>query len=276
MSKKTDRKIGVIAGSGGLPLMVVDFCKKNNVDLCCILLKSFANREDFANVNNEEFALGYIGKMIKYLKSNNVTDIVFAGGVKKPSFASIRCDFTGFLLLKQILKNKMLGDNTVLETVIKFIEKKGFKVNNVNNYIYSEKFIQGFNGKIICGDEGFFENVELGKMVLDRLDDLDIGQSIIVQQKNIIGIECVEGTQKLIERSKDLIYRDGNGAFLLKIKKKSQTDKADLPSIGADTILQLKNSGLTGLVVDCENCLAIKKEEIIELADKNGIFVYGI
>jgi DUF1009 family protein len=86
----------------------------------------------------------------------------------------------------------------------------------------------------------------------------------------------VEGTQRLIERSKDLIYSSGSGAFLIKIKKIGQTDKADLPSIGKDTLLQLKNSGLAGLVIDYKNCLAIKKNDIIDFADKNGLFIYGV
>jgi DUF1009 family protein len=73
-----------------------------------------------------------------------------------------------------------------------------------------------------------------------------------------------------------LLFKDGRGAFLLKIKKTGQTNKADLPSIGSDTILQLKNAGLIGLVVDSENCIAIRKKEIIKLADENGLFIYGI
>jgi DUF1009 family protein len=269
-------KIGIVAGSGELPLMVVEFCKKNDVDVCCVLVKPFAERENFQGIENREFSLGRVGKVIKYFRANGVVSVVFAGGVKKPSFASLSCDFTGFLLLKQILKQKILGDNTVLETVIKFFEGKGFVIDNVNKYISDGKFIRGFNGKIICKDPDFLENIELGKKTLERLSDLDIGQSIIVQQKNIIGIECVEGTQKLIERSKELIYNQGGGAFLLKIKKIRQNDKVDLPSIGKDTILQLKGSGLAGLVADYKNCLVMRREEIIRLADENGLFIYGI
>jgi DUF1009 family protein len=272
----TYKKIGIIAGGGNLPRETLRFCDERGIDVCCALLTPFANKEDFVGRNFEEFYIGHVGKIIKYFKKNDIKRLLFVGSVKKPSFFSLKCDIVGFFLIRRVLNNKILGDNTVLESIVSFVEEKGFIVENVHNYLDNSKFSCGFNGKINFIDEEFLNDIELGKNVLKNLSDLDIGQSIVIQQGLIIGIECVEGTQKLIERSKDLIYKDGRGAFLLKTKKLSQTNKADLPSIGVDTITQLKNSGLIGLVADYKNCIAIDKEKIIKQADKDGIFVYGI
>ncbi|MDR0572293.1 MAG: UDP-2,3-diacylglucosamine diphosphatase LpxI [Rickettsiales bacterium] len=270
------KKIGIVAGSGSLPLEVLEFCDERKIETCCVLLRSFAKKEDFVGRNFEEFYIGHVGKMVKHFKKNNVERLLFAGGVKKPSLFSLKCDITGFFLLKRVLTNKILGDNTILEIIIEFLEKNGFVVENIHNYINNGKFIHGFNGKVSFENKEYLNDIELGKNVLNGLSDLDIGQSIIIQQGNVIGIECVEGTQRLIERSKELIYKEGRGAFLLKIKKLNQTDKADLPSIGVDTITQLKNSGLVGIVVDYKNCVVICRDEVVKEADRNGIFIYGI
>ena len=48
------------------------------------------------------------------------------------------------------------------------------------------------------------------KEILDALSPYDIGQSIIVQQGMVLGIEAAEGTDGLINRSKTLA-RDGAG-----------------------------------------------------------------
>jgi DUF1009 family protein len=271
-----NKRIGLIAGAGALPRMVVEFCQRNQIEAFCVLLKSFASPKDFASNKFGEFSLGQVGKIIGYFKSNGVKEVIFAGGVKRPSFFSIKYDLTGFRLIKKILKNKILGDNTVLETIINFLREYGFSVGKVENYIDNGKFVRGFNGKITFEEKEFSEDATLGKKVLDRLSDLDVGQSVIIQQGSVMGIECVEGTEELIRRSKNLIHKTGRGAILVKMKKLTQTDMADLPSIGTDTIGQLKDSGLIGLVVDYKNCIALGAKEIIELADQSGLFVYGI
>ncbi len=38
------------------------------------------------------------------------------------------------------------------------------------------------------------------------MSDIDIGQSIIVQQKQIIGVEAIEGTDNLINRCSKLQF----------------------------------------------------------------------
>jgi DUF1009 family protein len=167
-------KIGLVAGSGDLPAEIIEFCDKHKVEVYCALLKSFAKTENFTNRHTAEFHIGHIGKIIKYFKKNKITKLVFAGGVKKPSIFSLGCDFTGFLLLKQIFKNKVFGDNTTLETIIKFVEKKGFIVGSVHDYVENSKFICGFNGKTSFNDNKFFDDIELGKQILGSLSSLDL------------------------------------------------------------------------------------------------------
>jgi DUF1009 family protein len=62
----------------------------------------------------------------------------------------------------------------------------------------------------------------------------------------------------------------------VKIKKTNQTKKIDLPTIGEDTIIQLKNAGFAGLAIDYKNCLVVNKNKTIELANKNKISIIGI
>ena len=80
----------------------------------------------------------------------------------------------------------------------------------------------------------------------------------------------------MIKRCKELKYEAGRKPILVKIKKKGQTKKADLPTIAPDTIKQLKESGFAGIFMDCKNGLVLDKEKVIEEANKEGIFVYGI
>ena len=269
------QKLGLIAGGNKLPLQIVQHCKENNIDLYCVLIDGFAKKEDYKNEKFITIKIGQVGKAINFFKKNKVEKLLFAGNVKKPSFGLMRLDFKGFLLLKSILKNKILGDNTVLETVINFLKKYNLEVLEIDSVLTNVKFCKGNNTNIKC-ENSYIEDINIGKKILETLSDFDIGQSIVVQQKNVIGIEGVEGTKKLIERCSDLKYTKGSKPVLVKIKKTNQTRKIDLPTVGVDTIRQVHLAGFAGIAVDCENCLVVSMSEVVSLADELGVFVWGV
>lgn len=267
-------KLGLIAGGGELPIKVVEYCKNNNVELFCVLIENFADIDKYKENKSIEITFGQVGKAINFFKKNNVDNIVFAGNVKKPSFGFMRVDFKGFLLLKQLLKNKILGDNTVLETVINFLSKYGLNILELDSFLDNIKLSRGNNSKIDATN--YIDSINYGAEILKILSKFDIGQSIVIQQKNVIGIEAVEGTENLIKRCADIKYKNGDKPILVKIKKDNQTRKIDLPTIGPDTIEQLYEAGFAGIAFDSKNCIILSVEKVIDLANKYSLFLYGI
>ena len=266
------RNLGLIAGGGELPIKILDYCEKNCIELFTVVIKGFGDKTKYSNCIELNF--GQVGKAINFFKKNNVDNIVFAGYVKKPSLFKLKIDWKGLKLLKSILSSKLLGDNSILETVIKFFESCGINVLEVDKILDNIKFEAGFNSNIVCED--YFDDIEIGKKVIEKLSDLDIGQSVIVQQKSVVGIECFEGTEKLINRCSELKFNVGRKPILVKMKKSDQTRKADLPTIGPDTIEQLHNAGFAGVALDSKNCLVVSIEKTKDLANKYNLFIYGI
>lgn len=268
-------KLGLVAGGNKLPIEITKYCKDNNIELYCVLIDGFAKKEDYIEQNFIQIKIGQVGKAINFFKKNNVDKLVFAGNVKKPSFGLMRIDFKGFLLLRKILKNKILGDNTVLETIINFLKEYNLDILSVDSILKDVKFSAGNNTNIICKQE-YIDDIKIGKNILETISDFDIGQSIVVQQKNIIGIECVEGTEELIKRCNIIKYNSGKKPVLIKIKKTNQTRKIDLPTIGVNTIKQLNSAGFAGIAIDYNNCLVVSIDEVVSLANKYNMFIYGI
>jgi DUF1009 family protein len=108
------------------------------------------------------------------------------------------------------------------------------------------------------------------------MSDLDIGQAIAVQQKQIIGVEAIEGTDAMIKRCADLKFEKGEKPVLVKIKKQNQNTKIDLPAFGVETVINLVESGFSGVAIQAGFCLIINQKEVIKLADENGLFVIAI
>lgn len=269
-------RIGVVAGNGNLPISIVKECEKKNIKPFVVLLSDFAKKEDYTSHAHISINFGDVGKAISFFRKNKVKYIVFAGGVKKPDLKTIWPDIKGFFLLIKLLKCKIFGDDTILQTTIQFLEKEGFEIFPVDKIMTDIKIHPGIAGKIEMPSKDYNDDINLGIKVLKQIGDLDIGQSVVIQNGVVMGIECIEGTQKLIERCGQLKYTTGRKPILVKIKKSKQTRKIDLPAIGEDTVTQVKQAGFAGIAIDSDNGLIINKESTIQSADRNKIFINGI
>ena len=123
----------------------------------------------------------------------------------------------------KLLKCKIFGDDTILQTAIKFLEKEGFEVLPVDKIVKDIKIQHGIAGNIELPNDDYMIDIELGVKVLKQIGDLDIGQSIVIQNGIVMGIECIEGTEKLIERCGQLKYTTGRKPILVEIKSCRKT-----------------------------------------------------
>jgi DUF1009 family protein len=102
---------------------------------------------------------------------------------------------------------------------------------------------------------------------------LDIGQSIAVKEQEVIAVEAIEGTDRMIERAGQLC-RHG-GWMLIKVAKPDQDLRFDVPTVGPATIDNLHRNGAAALVVEAGQTLIVDKPALLERADKLGIVVIG-
>ena len=179
-------KIGLVAGSGNLPKNIIDYCNYNNIEIYVVLLKDFTKDKKYYNCRNFiKTGIGRVGKILNYFKKNKVSNIVFAGGIKRPSLSGIFVDFKGFLLLKKILKNRKLGDNNISEIIIEFLKNENINVVKIDDILEDCKLKEGSNTSMKINKE-YQEDIKIGVDLLNMISPFDVGQSVVVQQKNIM------------------------------------------------------------------------------------------
>lgn len=264
--------IAVIAGNGDLPKLLAQQLTKDNKKFIIILVKNQTLASDYKKYQNYIIEIGHIGKALEILNTNKIKNIVFAGGVAKPSFKTLKVDNQGALLLSKIMANKIFGDDNILTSITKFFAKRGFKVIAINKIL---KDIVSKKGCLTVKkpSKSDLENIKIGQNSLKIMSKLDIGQSIVVQQKQIIAVEAIEGTDEMIKRSAKLKFKNKEQPVLIKIKKKQQNKKIDLPTIGIKTIEGLLKSGFSGLAIKSDSTLIIDKEQVVKLANQNNLFI---
>ncbi len=109
--------------------------------------------------------------------------------------------------------------------------------------------------------------------LLKRMNELLIGQSLACKDREIIAVEAMEGTDRMIERAGQLCRR--GGWILCKASNPNQDLRFDVPTIGPATIENLKKAGAARVVLEAGKTIMLEKGELLKLADKLGIVVMG-
>ncbi len=272
MSKNT---LGIIAGKGSLPAQIIDACKVSKRDFFVIAFAESFNPEVMENVPHAVVRIGAVGEALAHLRAASVTEIVMAGGIKRPSFTSLKPDAAGAALLKKLGMAFFAGDDALLKAITAFFEEEGFSVVGVDKILNEILAHEGVFGKI-QPDSAFYSDITIGMAAAKNIGALDIGQAAIVESGVVLGTEDSQGTDALIERCGKLKKSQNKNGVLVKAKKPNQEEKVDLPSIGVQTIDALHRNGFSGVAVEAGHSLIIDKKELIKKADEYGIFVVGV
>jgi DUF1009 family protein len=266
-------KLGILAGGGPLPGYLIESCRATGRDVFVIAFKGQADPEVIGDTPHVWVRLGAAGTALDHLRAEGVEEIVMAGPVQRPTLRELRPDRRAAKFLGLGLLNK--GDNGLLGAIVKTLEdEEGFRVIGANNVLSDFTAPAGpFGG--VHPAEDIESDIAHGVSVLQVTGALDIGQAVVVQQGIVLGIEAAEGTHHLLERCGPL-RREGRGGVLVKLPKPGQETRADMPSIGTDTIKTACAAGLSGIAVRAGATLVFDRNALVKLADAEELFVIGI
>ena len=267
-------KLGIIAGGGSAPRYLIEACRKHGRDFFVFCLEGQAETGLAEDAPHAWLSLGAGTKLKTLVNDQQIKELVMIGRVRRPSLLELKPDW---LALKVVTKIgiSMVGDNTLLSGIGKAMEEEtGVRVIGAHEVFADLLTPEGQLGRIAPDDEAQKDTLR-GIEVAKALGHLDVGQSVIVQQGIVLGVEAIEGTDALIARSAQL-RREGPGGILIKIAKPQQDNRYDLPTVGPDTIASMTKAGLRGVVLEAGRSLLIEREKTVAMADTAGIFVIGV
>lgn len=267
--------LGIIAGSTELPRIIIESCKREGRPYYVIAIEDNAEPATVENEPHSWIRLGEIGKALKQLRSEGVQELVLAGKVGRPKLANLRPDMKATLLLAKLGTNLLAGDNELLSGILEFLQSEGFTLVGVQDVLQDALTPVGQLGKHkpsrqLKGD------ITKGWRLAKACGELDIGQAVIIERGQILGVEGVEGTDKLIARCAAYPQHEQGQGVLVKALKPIQDARVDLPTVGVATIEGLKDAGFAGIAVEAGASLLLDKEAIIKRADELGIFILGV
>jgi UDP-2,3-diacylglucosamine hydrolase len=272
-------KLGLIAGNGRFPFLVLDAARAQGMEVVVAAIKeeTFPEIESHGAAAVHWLSLGELSKLIETFKSAGVQRAVMAGQVKhKQIFSSIRPDWR---LAKLLLNLRTRNTDALLGAVAKVLSDEGITLENSTALLEPLLAKAGVSTRRGPSEQER-KNIDYGRAVARQVAQYDIGQTVVVAEGACVAVEAMEGTDATIERAGQIMGSLGANASTLsraltvvKIAKPNQDMRFDVPAIGVKTIEVMRHSGATCLAIDAGKCLLLEGDAIIKAADESGIAV---
>jgi DUF1009 family protein len=268
-------RLGLIAGNGRFPFLVLDAARGAGHDVTVIAIKeeAFPDLADAAASAPAAalhwVSLGQLGKWMNLLKAAGVSQAVMAGQVKHTKlFADIVPDATA---LRVIMRLKARNTDAIISGVADVLRDNGIELIDSTAFLAPLLAREGvLTARPLRDDE--HSDFEFGYRIADAVAGLDIGQTIAVKSAAVVAIEAMEGTDDVIARAGQLA---GAGVRIIKVAKPKQDMRFDVPVVGVSTIAAMKAVGATALSIDAGKTLMIDGDAILKAANEAGIAVVG-
>lgn len=289
----TNPKLGLIAGNGKFPFLVLDAAKAQGFDVVVAAIKE----ETFPEIESRGAAavywlsLGELSRLIDTFKKEGVTRAVMAGQVKhKQIFSSIRPDWR---LAKLLLSLTTRNTDSLLGAVAKVLADEGIVLENSTALLEPLLAKAGVLTRR-APTEQEKKNIEYGRSVAHNLAQYDIGQTVVIAEAACVAVEAMEGTDAAIERagqlmaslnvdadaeastlSQSLLGQSllGRALTVVKIAKPNQDMRFDVPVVGVKTIETMQKAGATCLALNAGKCLFLDGDAVIAAADQAQICI---
>jgi UDP-2,3-diacylglucosamine hydrolase len=274
-------KLGLIAGNGKFPFLVLDAARAQGYDVVVAAIKeeSFPEIDSHGAASVHWLSLGELSKLIETFQREGVRRAVMAGQVKhKQIFSSIRPDWK---LAKLLLSLTTRNTDSLLGAVAKVLADEGITLEK-STWLLEPLLVKPGVLTKRAPSEQERKNIEYGRVVAGQVAQHDIGQTVVIAESACVAVEAMEGTDATIERAGEIMRSLRGDASTLsrdltvvKIAKPNQDMRFDVPVIGVKTIEVMKAAGATCLAVDAGKCLLLDGQKVIEAADESEICIFS-
>ncbi|MEM1307632.1 MAG: UDP-2,3-diacylglucosamine diphosphatase LpxI [Pseudomonadota bacterium] len=269
--------LGILAGSGSLPLEVADTVQRRGDRVHVIGLRGVAS-SDIQSFPHSWTGLGQVGRMLRLMRAAECDRLLILGGLRRPNVWQLRPDLGFFRHIGTIATIMRGGDDAVLRRVIGFFERQGLTVVSVADVAPDVVASAGQLAGAALNDAAILA-VQNASDLLDSTSRFDMGQAAIATPRGVIGIEDGGGTARLLastptRRTTDAV--GGDARVLMKRAKVGQDMRVDMPAIGPQTVADAATAGVSVIAIAAGEALIAERSATVAAADAAGITIAGV
>jgi DUF1009 family protein len=279
LDTSTTAPLGIICGSGTIPSAVADAVMRRGRPVVLFALRGWADPKAVAAYPHHWIALGQLGRFCRLARQEGCGELVFVGGLIRPSIRQLRLDWGTMMHMPLIIRSFRGGDDHLLSGVGRLFENVGFRVIGAHEVAPEITVPVGALGQL-APNAAVDDDIGHGFALLAATSAFDVGQAAVIADRRVLAIEAAEGTDAMLDRVAGMrkagrITLSAGAGVLVKAPKRRQDRRFDLPSIGPDTVTRVARAGLAGIAVVAHATIVAEPHRVAELADSAGLFVVG-
>ncbi len=272
-------RLGLLAGKGEYPVRFAESAQAAGHSVFCLGVAGMAS-ESLADVCDDHrvVSLARIGKAIRFFKRRGVERIVMAGRIEKIvllhqfRWGSLLPDWrTIQMLIRYGGANQK--DDSLLGAVIREFACENLHFESAETYCPELLVKHGFLTRKRPSSRQW-KDIEIGWELAREMGRLNIGQTVVVNDRAVMAVEAIEGTDQCIRRAGNLCRR--GGFTVVRVAKPQQDMCFDVPTVGIETIKTMHESGGRVLAIEAGMTVLIQPEDVTRLADRFGISVVAV
>ena len=262
---------GLIAGNGKFPFLVAEGARRAGAQISVVAIREETDpRIESVADRLMWVGIGQLGKMIRFLKAEGVTQAMMAGQVKHVQI------FSGALpdarMLKMLLRLPRRNTDALIGGIAAELASEGIELIDSTTFLQDHLPAPGVLTRR-APDDKERANIAYGLSVANEIARLDLGQTIAVRACACVAIEAMEGTDACIKRAGELVK---GRLTIVKVAKPNQDMRFDVPVVGVPTVETMIAARATCLSIAAGKTLVFDHDEMIRLADKHKIVVVAV
>jgi DUF1009 family protein len=271
--------LAIVCGGGAFPPAVARAAEAAGRRVVMFPLRGFAGA-DIEAWPHAWVHLGQFGRLTTELRRYGCRDVVFIGTVLRPRIRDLRLDLAGLRRLPRVFGMLRGGDNHLLSSVAQLFEEEGFRLLGAHEVAPGILAPAGsLAGVRPSADDS--ADIAVGQQALEALSPFDVGQAVVVINGHVVAVEAAEGTDLMLARCAELrtvgrLKTPPGRGVLVKLPKRGQDRRFDLPSLGPRTVEGVAKAGLAGIAVEAGGVIVTDTTELVRAADAAGVFLVGL
>ncbi|WP_448587899.1 LpxI family protein [Thermocrinis sp.] len=259
-------KVCLVAGSGSLPSIFKKSAEEGGEEVFVVGVRGITSIDAHSYL-----PLGKVGSLVALLEKRGIKRIVLLGKFEHRLLFSHLLTLDG-LALKILSKAKDKRPQSIIRALMEELEELGFEFIDPTPYLEDILAGRGLLNSVEPSEEAIEDGL-FGFEIAKEIASLDVGQTVVVKQKTVVSVEAMEGTQEAIQRAGKVA---GKGCRVIKVARKNQDLRIDVPTVGLQTIEALKSIKADALFLEAGKVYMVDKEKLLKLADKHRISVVGL
>ena len=271
MKDSSQKRIGLIAGSGRFPIIFAENARRLGYAVSAVAHVGETAPELEQSVESISWIkIGQLNKIIHTFKKDQVHQAVMLGGIKKiHAFTTLRPDLRALALFGRLSN---WNDDGILRAIAGELEREGIRIVESTFGLNDILVTDGILTKR-APTKKEWNDIQYGWTVAYDVGRLDIGQCIVVKNQTVVAVEAAEGTDETIRRGGRLAQK---GAVVVKRCKPTQDLRFDLPAIGPISLERMVEVNASVLALEAGRSVMLDREAVLAQANSHRIAIVGI